>query len=70
MQTIHPLGVYVFIFPSLLKCVTTAQSVGEWGLVLGQEGKARARSDLLLEGAGPAGIPPNKDLPHRVYVTA
>lgn len=31
--------------------------VGAWGLVLGQEGKTRACSDLLLEGDGPDGTP-------------
>lgn len=33
-------------------------------------GKASACSDLLLEGAGPAGTPPNKDLPHQQKKTA
>ena len=69
MQTIHSLGVYVFIFPPLMKCVTTTFSSGGMGPCPWSGGKASACSDLLLEGAGPAGTPPNKDLPHHVCVT-
>lgn len=63
MQTIHSLGVYVFTFPSLLKCVTTALWSGGMGPCPRSGGKARVHSGLLLEGAGPAGTPQIKTYP-------
>lgn len=71
MQTIHSLGVYVFIFPSLLKCVTTVLWSGEMNGALSSGGKGQGTHALTYcwRGLGLLGPPPNKDLSHHVCVT-